>query len=277
MLEILSAPDTVVAMRATGRIDEQDIEHAIQAVDAALARQDRVALYAEIDVAGMTPGAFARDVRYGLGRLRELHRFPRAAVVTRQDWVHWIARAEQAVLPGIEVKVFQPEEKDAAMVWISEPLPTSEPEPTAPSIRLIRTSKPDVVAFEVEGRIGADDTRRMIAAFNQAMDAHDRLRVLVCLRTFDGVTLEALRQEGLMAAKLRGWHKVERYALVGGPTWIEGLTRGMAPLVGIETRHFNLEDEAQAWAWLDAKALNEAGEGGTSEEAQGGTVRLTGG
>lgn len=36
-------------------------------------------------MSGMTQGAFARDVRYGLGRLRELHRFPRAAVVISQD------------------------------------------------------------------------------------------------------------------------------------------------------------------------------------------------
>jgi hypothetical protein len=270
VLEINSAPETVVAMRATGLLDAADIERAIQAIDAALARQDRVALYAEIDITGMTPGAFARDVRYGLGRLRELHRFPRAAVVTSQDWVRWIARAERAILPGIEVRVFLPTEKDVAMAWVSEPLPitASEPEPAGPSIRPIGTTKPDVVAFEVEGRIGADDTRRLIAAFNQAIDTHDRVRVLVRVRTFDGVTLQALRQEGLVAAKLRGWRKIERYALVGGPAWMERLTKGMAPLVGIKTQHFRAEEEPQAWAWLGAEPLNETAESGIDDGSQ---------
>lgn len=70
MLEINSASETVVAMRATGLLDAADIEQAIRAVDATLARQERIALYAEIDITGMTPGALARDVRYGMGRLR---------------------------------------------------------------------------------------------------------------------------------------------------------------------------------------------------------------
>ena len=94
--------------------------------------------------------------------------------------------------------------------------------------------------------------RRLISAFNEAMEKHQRIRVLVRLISFAGVTLEALRQEGLVEAKLRGWKKVERYALVGGPTWIEGLTKGFAPLVGIETRHFTWENEAQAWSWMGA-------------------------
>ena len=88
------------------------------------------------------------------------------------------------------------------------------------------------------------------------MGIHDRLRVLVRVRNFDGITLIALRPEGLVAAKMRGWRQVERYALVGRPAWIEALTRGMGPLVGIETRYFRAEDEAQAWTWLGAEVLD---------------------
>ncbi|MCB5175846.1 SpoIIAA family protein [Microvirga lenta] len=260
MLEIIPASDQVVAMRASGRIDESDIERSIAAVEAALARQDRIALYAEIDIAGITPGALTRDIGYGLGKLRELHRFPRAAVVTDQEWVRWIARVEQAILPGVEVRIFPPAEKDAALAWASEPIPhsASELEPSEPSIRPIGTTKPGVIAFEVGGRVGADDTRRLITLFNEAMDGHERLRVLVRVRNFDGVTLEALRQEGLIEAKMKGWQRVERYAVVGGPAWMEGLARGAAPFVGIQTRHFKPEDEAQAWDWLGAKPSGQA-------------------
>jgi hypothetical protein len=255
MLEILPAPDAVMAIRATGRLDEADIERAAQAVDAALVRHERIALYAEIDIDGITPGALVRDVGHGLGKLQELHRFPQVAVVTGQDWVRWIARVEETVLPGIEVKVFPPSQKDVAMAWISEPLPplAVKAEPAGPSIHLIETSKPEVVAFEIDGRVGADDTRRLTSIFDQAMDEHDRLRMFVRIRNFDGVTLEALRQEGLFAAKMRGWDKVGRYALVGGPAWLQAATRGLAPLVGIETRIFAPEDEADAWTWIGAE------------------------
>ena len=82
MIETLTAPDHVLALRVTGRIDEADIAMAIDLLEAKLAQHERIAFFAEIEVAGMTPGAFARDVRYGLAKLRELRRFPRAAVVT---------------------------------------------------------------------------------------------------------------------------------------------------------------------------------------------------
>jgi hypothetical protein len=255
MLEILPAPDPVVAMRASGRLDEGDVERGIEAIEAALARQDRIALYAEIYITGMTPASFARNVTYSLGKLGELHRFRRAAVVTDQEWVRWITEAEHKVFPGIDVGVFPPAEKKAALSWVSESVPQANAEaaPKGPAITIIGTTAPNVVGLEVAGKIGPEDTRRLISAFNEAMKKHEGIRVLVRVLSFAGVTLEALRQEGLVEAKLRGLRKVERYALVGGPTWIEGLTRGFAPLVGIETRHFSAENEPQAWSWVGAE------------------------
>ena len=190
-----------------------------------------------------------------LGKLGELHRFPRAAVVTGQEWVRWIAQAEHTIFPGIDVRVFPPMEKEAAMTWVSESLPEANAEaaPSRPAITMIETTAPHVLAFEVNGKIGPEDTRRLISAFNTAMANCERIRVLVRVLRFAGVTLESLRQEGLVEAKLKGWQKVERYAVVGGPSWIEGLAKGFAPLVGIETRHFSAEDEAHAWSWVGAE------------------------
>jgi hypothetical protein len=260
MIEIIPAPDTVVAFRISGHIDEQDIERSYQAVEAALARQERVAVYVEGNIEGMSVGALAKDLRYALSTLREIHRFPRAAIVTGQDWVRWIVRIEGAVLPGIEMRVFSPSDKEAAMAWVSEPLPARDREaaPAEPAIQLIETSKPDVLAFEIRGRVGADDTRRLISIFEDAMNKHERLRVLVRVTKFDGVSLDALRQEGLVEAKMRGWKKVERYALVGGPTWMMTTTEWAAPLVQVDTRFFSLDDEAQAWNWIEAEPVKTA-------------------
>jgi len=79
MLEVLPAPEHVVALRVNGRLDRDDIERGIAAVEESLARQERIALYAEIGMSGMAPGAFARDLGYGLRHLRELRRFARMA------------------------------------------------------------------------------------------------------------------------------------------------------------------------------------------------------
>jgi hypothetical protein len=257
MLEIIPAPDGVVAMRASGRLDEADIERAITAVEAALAARDRITIYAEVDIAGITPGGLMRDLGYGLSHLGQLRRFARAAVVTNQDWVRWIAEAENAILPWIEVRAFAPAEKEAAMAWASEPLPAVQPdaEPAEPSVRRIETNQAGVVAFEIDGKVGADDVRKLIALFDEEMSAHERLRVLLRFRRFDGATLSALREPGLLGAKMRAWRKIDRYALVGGPSWLVGLTTRLAPMLGIETRHFELGDEAEAWRWLGAEPV----------------------
>ena len=66
MLELLEAQDGVIAMRATGLLDAADIERGIAAVDEALNTHARLAIYAEVDIAGMTPRALLKDIAYGI-------------------------------------------------------------------------------------------------------------------------------------------------------------------------------------------------------------------
>jgi hypothetical protein len=255
VLELLPAPETAVAVRASGRIDESDVQRGIEAVEAALARHERIALYAEVEISGVTPGALVKDVGYGLGKLRELRRFARAAVVTSQDWVRWIARAEAAVLPQIEIRIFGPAERDEALAWAAQPIEAVQAESVsaAPSIQLIETTARNVLAFEVDGRIRAADMRHLIAAADHALKAHERLRLLVRVVDFDGVTLEALREEGLASLKMRGWRQVERYALVGGPAWMRRLADWSGRLARTEIRHFDPDQEHEAWRWIEAQ------------------------
>ncbi|WP_262029199.1 STAS/SEC14 domain-containing protein [Microvirga sp. Mcv34] len=255
MLEVLPAPEHVVAMRVSGQVDKDDIERGIAAVEEALARGRRIALYIEIAMTGMTPGAFARDLGYGLRHLSELRRFARMAVVTEQEWVRRIVQVQGRILPQIEIRTFAPGERDEALTWVAQPITAGEPEAAQapPSVRLIETTTPDVIAFEVNGRIRRDDIHLLVSAFEQALGAHERLRVLVRIVTFDGITLDALRQEGLASVKMRGWRQVERYALVGGPAWMASVTGWAAPLTRIQTRHFDAAQEDEAWRWLEAE------------------------
>lgn len=72
MPEIVSAPDRVVAMRLTDTLTLEDLDHSIAAMEAALARQRRIGIVA--DVTGFTdiePAALANDVRYSLSHMGE--------------------------------------------------------------------------------------------------------------------------------------------------------------------------------------------------------------
>ncbi|MGO4525149.1 STAS/SEC14 domain-containing protein [Microvirga sp. 2MCAF35] len=252
MLEILPTSEHVVAMRVSGHVDRGDIERGISAVEEALARQERIAVYVEIAMSGMTPGAFVRDLGYGL---RHLRHFARMAVVTEQEWVRWIVELQGRILPQIEIRTFAPGERDEALAWANRPIAAGVPDAAqaSPSVRLIETNKPDVIAFEVNGRIHRDDMHVLVGTFERELGAHERLRVFVRIVKFDGVTLEALREDGLTSVKMRGWRQIERYALVGGPTWMTTLTEWTAPVARIETRHFEFAQEDEAWRWLEAE------------------------
>jgi hypothetical protein len=254
VLEVLPAPDHVVALRVSGHIDVSDIDTGVAAIEDALFHRDRIALYAEISITGIAPRALARDMGYGLSKLRELHRFARVAVVTGQEWVRRVVRAQGYLLPQIKIRTFASGERDEALIWVAQPITAGEPEGAIvpPSVHLIETTRPDVIAFEVNGRIRRDDMHLLIRAFEQALGAHERLRVLVRVAHFDGITLEALREEGLASMKMQGWRQVERYALVGGPVWLAAMTGWVAPMTRIQTRHFDAAREEEAWRWLEA-------------------------
>ena len=64
MLELLEMQDGVIAMRATGFLDAADIERGIAAVDEALNTHARLAIYAEVDIPGITPRALLKDIAY---------------------------------------------------------------------------------------------------------------------------------------------------------------------------------------------------------------------
>jgi hypothetical protein len=173
--------------------------------------------------------------------------------------MRWAARVEGAVLPQVEVKVFTPADREEALAWASQPLPAPEAEaaPAEPSVRLIETTSPNVIAFEVDGRIRAEDMRRLIATSEEAMKAHEHVNVLVRVSRFDGVGLDAPREEGLASMKMKGWKQVDRYALVGGPAWMATVTGWFTPLVRTQTRHFDLDQEDEAWRWIGAERAPE--------------------
>jgi len=258
VLEILPSPEAVVALRVSALVDEIDIERSIQAIENALAHRDRIALY--VEVAGIAPGALTRRLGDGLGKLRDLHRFPKIAVVTSQEWVRWVVHAQGRIIPQIEFRTFTQEERDEALAWASRPVELAQEDsaPAPASVHMIATTKPNVIAFEVNGQIRSADMRRLISSTREALDAHERLRVLVRVVSFDGVSLDALREEGLVSIKMRGWDQVDRYALIGGPSWMQMVASWVAPFVRAEIRHFEIAREDEAWRWVETEPRSES-------------------
>ncbi len=82
-----------------------------------------------------TAEAFAKDLRYGLGKLGQLGRFTRSAVITDKSWLRNIARFEDRLFPQIEIRCFDEDQRGEALDWASE-LPPAKP-PPPPALTLV--------------------------------------------------------------------------------------------------------------------------------------------
>lgn len=245
MIERLHAPAPhVVALRAGGRITSEDVGRATAALDDALAAHDRVSFFLVLDGLGwVEPAALLRDLRYGIGQLGNLHRFHRAAVVTSMGWVRAVVGAEDALLPGLDVRAFAPSERAEAERWVAE-----APPPAGPGLRPLPGRRPSAVAVEVTGTVRAEDVDALAERVVAAGDAVD---LFVQFRPGAAVGLSTLGG-ALDRDRLRAAGRVRRCAVVGGPGWLAAASGLLDPLSGARVRHFEAGEDAAAWAWLDA-------------------------
>ena len=275
MLDFLSAPDRVVAMRIGGKIRRADIERAVEAIEERLDRHGHVALYAEIEpLEGVTVEAMGADLRYGLRQLGRLDRFGPTAVVTDEAWVANLSRLEGWMLPSMALRVFPRERAAEAMTYASsEPRTadgTSEDETVGPGIRRIPTDRHDAFAFEVDGHVGDAAMRAVIEEIGAAFDAHpDGIDLLARIRVLPGFDVSTLGSKALWQTKLRSLSRVRRYAIVGGPDWVASTATFLGRFLEPEIRHFAPDEEDRAWAWLDARPLEDGADDGSPDNPRG--------
>lgn len=129
MIEIIPAPDHVAAFRIAGTLRAEDYDRIIPEIEEKLHGHDEIGVFVDLeDFEDMTGEALKRDIRYGLDKIGELHRFSRAAVTTDKQWVETVTEMADSLFPQIEARVFAPEEKAEALEWVAE----TEPDDLAP-------------------------------------------------------------------------------------------------------------------------------------------------
>ena len=249
MLEFLKSADDVIAMKISGKLSAAEFEALVERVESALEARDKTHMYMEVDdFSGFDLSAFARYLPRGLAMLGKLDRFGRIAVVAEQGWIRWWTRIESALLPGISYELFTMDQRDQALAWVEG----RRDQPHEPSIKIIETDNPEVLAFELNGRIRTDEAEAIGEYFNDAFDLGRPVRILGRIRHVEGAQPGAFLNPEYLQMKLRALRGVERYALVGGPAWLRAWIALVDPIVKMEVRHFTAEEEALAWSWLGA-------------------------
>ena len=255
MLEILESPGHVVAMKISGELSGADVQKAYDALETALKSHDRVSFFGEIDDSfEMTLDGFIKDVTNGLGQLGTLNRYYRAAVVTDKKWLATLARVEGLVFAWMQIRVFPKSEREEAFEWATqEPPPKPEPVPPPPAINFIPTNRPDVIAYEVNGRINEKDIDEAVKVMDEAYQKDGKIRVLGRLADMKGFDIRAIARGDLFSMKSTALKKVERYAIVGAPTWLRNFLELIRPMFSTEIRVFDVSNEGDAWEWVEAK------------------------
>lgn len=254
MIEFLESSDDVIALKITGKLMGDELVDVTARVEKSLADREKTHIFVEIeDFSGFDLGALPDYLPRAAAMLGKLRRFGRVAIVSDLRWIRWATRLESALLPHISYETFTSEERHRALAWVEGKLnPLHDP-----SIRIIETDTPDVLGFELNGRIGAADAEAVADYFNAAL-AHKRpLRLLGRVKNVEGAELGALFGHKYLQMKVGMLNHVERYAVVGGPLWLCAWVCALDPLVGTELRHFPADREAEAWAWLGAQPREE--------------------
>ncbi len=254
MLDYLDLGPDLFAVRCGGRLELAELESCLERLKAALDSRDTTHIYAEVVAfSGLSADALATGVKWMPEWLRRLDRIGRVAIVADQNWVRWAAKVESALLPKIHYETFESEERERAIDWVTGRNPIPHP----PAIKIIETDKADVLGFEIDGHASKDELDAVSAHFLKALENRDKVRVVGRIRTLGGFQMTGLVSGDYFAMKRGFLEKLDRYAVVGGPAWMRATLNTLAPLFKAEIRHFELDDEASAWAWVEARPVSE--------------------
>lgn len=252
MFAQLAAPDHVLAFRLSGKVTGKDIKRYKNLLEAMLAKHGAISLCVDITgLSDMEGDALIAGMKADLELLSHLRQFQRCALISDKQWPRVLTGFFGPLFPNFDMKSFAPEQYDEALEWASE-LPAM-PKADTPAVRFLPTSRDDVLAFEVDGVISETEFPALLARINALFDRHDKVRLLGRIKHLGGFDPTILMQSGLISMKLTALRKIERYAIVGAPGWLDKMISTMNPLFDVDMRTFAAEREADAWAWVEAE------------------------
>ncbi len=241
----------LVALSYAGNITAEDIDQTYALLNEALEGDAKLSLFIEMlggfDIEG--PAIF-QDFKRSPEFFKHLKHFERIAIVTNQDWLRAIARLEEAVLAvtdhDFELHVYDESERDYALAWAKGEVEQSH----VAAITELPSDDPNVAAFEVNGKIRKEDiefSKKLVIPF---LNDEPPRRLLVRITDLQGIQPSTLFDQQMIAMKQEARKHLDRYAVVGGPDWLQHLVRSLAPLFSFEIETFDLDDEDEAWDWV---------------------------
>ena len=127
---------------------------------------------------------------------------------------------------------------------------------SVPAIRRIDTDRPDLFAVDVVGHVTPADVENFYGLLEAAYALHPRIDVLVRMVDFEDVDWAELDPATLAEGRHHAIEHVGKCASVGGPDWTSAFRGFFSPSIPVELRHFDADEEAEAWAWMGARPVS---------------------
>ncbi len=127
------------------------------------------------------------------------------------------------------------------------------------AIAQVLTTRPDLFAFEVRGRIHQSDIEAMARTLEMAFDSLGTLDMLIIMRDWDGLDMAAAFDGEALKAQGRAAAHVRKYGVVGAPAWAKAMINLFSPLTPVDEKTFELAEEQAAWDWIGGAPASERG------------------
>lgn len=250
MLNYLSSSSNVLAIRVRDGLTREDLDGLIERLGTMMDRNPKTHVFVDVD--RLEPEYWMTAIEAlprSLGLLR-LNHYGRIAIVSDDRFVRSWSRLESAILPGVHYEIFHADETQRALRWVEGKID----QPHAAALEFLETNNPLVLAYSIDGTISKTDMDKAIEALQPRLTRE--LGPISVLGRFGEVDFShptSLFNERYFRFKKDVLARVERYAIVGGPAWLQMMVKAIASFVPFELRYFEKAEEDEAWDWLGAR------------------------
>jgi hypothetical protein len=119
------------------------------------------------------------------------------------------------------------------------------------AIRRRSSPRPTLLVFEISAKIAKADVEAMAEDVEAAFDAYDKIDMLLIMTDFEGMDAEAAFDREALGAQARSIRHVRKYGVVGAPAWARAMIEVSDFLSPVDAKTFDLDQEAEAWAWIE--------------------------
>jgi hypothetical protein len=121
-----------------------------------------------------------------------------------------------------------------------------------PAVRRLDTTRPDLFAVEIAGHVSEADIENLYGLLEGAYLIHPQIDILMRFVDHDGVDWGEVPSDTVEQGRAHAARHVRRCAAIGDSSVAKRFLRIFAPAESDDARRFSAEEEAEAWAWLDA-------------------------